>query len=147
MPTGERLAAVSAIALLVLMLLDWFGGRSAWQLRLADVMLLGVALFAVAIAAAGAAGRRPLAAERAAAALTVAGGLATGAIATLVLESSGGTIALVLSLAAACGVLAGGLMGRQGGGAGPSASGGTGRGVPPAASHPGRPFDREPPAA
>lgn len=107
---GERLAALAAVALALLMLLDWFGGRSAWQLRLIDVVLLGIALLAVGLAVAGAAGRRPEGRETAGLALTVGGGVAVGAVLTLVLESSGGTVPLVLSLLAALGILGGGVV-------------------------------------
>lgn len=107
---GERVAAASGVALALLMLLDWFGGRNAWQLELMDLVLLGIAVFAVAVAVTGGAGggtadRSPLALG-----LTVAGGVAVGAMLTLVVESSGGTVPLVASLGAAAGILVGGLL-------------------------------------
>jgi hypothetical protein len=92
------------------MLLDWFGGRNAWQLRLTDVVLLLIGAFAVVLAARGAAGRDRGPVEAVGIGLTVAGGVAVGVMLTLVLESSGGTVPLVLSLLAAAGILGGGLV-------------------------------------
>jgi hypothetical protein len=48
--SGELLAAVSAIGLLAIMFLDWFGGGSAWQtLTVGDVLLLAVAALALTL--------------------------------------------------------------------------------------------------
>lgn len=145
---GERLAAVSGAALVLLMLLDWFGGRNAWQLELTDLVLVAIAAFAVAVAVARGAGREPFGPAATGPALTVAGGVAVGAMLTLVLESSGGTVPLVLSLVAAGGILGGGLLAIRaaGGAAGPPAE------VRPSAVQPRtaparRSTDRTPPAS
>lgn len=98
------------MALALLMLLDWFGGRSAWQLKWIDLLLLAIALFAVAVAVARATGRDAIAPAALAATLTVAGAVAVGMMLTLVAESTGGTVPLVLSLGAATGILGGGLL-------------------------------------
>ncbi len=104
------------------MLFDWFGGRNAWQLRLMDVVLLAIAVFAVGLAVTGAVGRGRGEFEAAGLALTVAGGIAVGTMLTLVLESSGGTVPLVLSLLAALGILGGGLVELRGAGTGSASS-------------------------
>jgi hypothetical protein len=108
MAPGERLAAISGVALVLFMLFDWFGGNNAWQLKLMDLVLLAIAGLAVGLAVLGATGRGPV--ESAGLTLTVAGGVAVGTMLTLVLESSGGTVPLVLSLLATVGILGGGLV-------------------------------------
>ncbi len=48
--SGELLTAVSAVGLLVVMFLDWFGGGSAWEtLTIGDVLLLAVAVLALTL--------------------------------------------------------------------------------------------------
>ena len=48
--SGELLAAVSAIGLLVVSLLDWFGGRSAWEsLTIGRFLLVAVAALALTL--------------------------------------------------------------------------------------------------
>ena len=84
---GERLAAISGVALVLLMLLDWFGGANAWQLRFADLLLLAIAVLAIGLAASRVAGRAPAPDDTAAVALTAAGGVGVGVMLTLVLES------------------------------------------------------------
>lgn len=98
------------------MLVDWFGGANAWQLRYADLLLLAIALLAAGHAAARMAGRELAPDDTAAVALTAAGGVGVGVMLTLVLESSGGTVPLVLSLLATIGIMGGGLveLGRRG---------------------------------
>jgi hypothetical protein len=113
---GERLAAISGVALALLMLFDWFGGSNAWQLKWTDLLLVAIAVLAVAVALAGGTGRQPAEAEAAPLALTVAGAVALGVMVTLVAESTGGTVPLVLSLAAAAGILCGGLLALTGAG-------------------------------
>lgn len=105
---GERLAAISGVALVLFMLFDWFGGSNAWQLKLMDLVLFAIAVVAVGVAVLGATGRGRF--EAAGLALTVAGGVAVGTMLTLVLESSGGTVPLVLGLLATVGILGGGLV-------------------------------------
>ena len=157
---GLAVSAVSALFLLVLMLFDWFLGGSAWQLKWVDLLLFALAALAIAAAVARAVNRDPLPLETAGLLLLIAGAVAVGAMLTLVLESSGGTVPLVLSLVAAGGILAGGLLtfrsGAErpdGGGVGPSGSAGTraGRRAPaPAGGDPAgppRPFDHDTPAA
>jgi hypothetical protein len=47
---GELLAAVSAAGLLVVMFLEWFGGRSAWEsLTIGRILLVAVALLALTL--------------------------------------------------------------------------------------------------
>jgi hypothetical protein len=47
---GELLAAVSAIGLLGVMFMEWFGGRSAWEaLTIGDVLLVAVAGLALTL--------------------------------------------------------------------------------------------------
>jgi hypothetical protein len=126
---------VSGVALALLMLLDWFGGRNAWQLKWTDLLLLAIAVFAVAVALLRGAGREyggPVAAP--ALALTVAGAVAVGVMLTLTAESTGGTVPLVLSLAAAAGILCGGLL----------SVGGAGRQSPASTAPAGRPPVRDP---
>lgn len=106
---GSRVAAVSGVLLVVLMLFPWLGGASAWQLRLIDLVLLAIALAAVAVAVVEALGRAAWAPRAAALTVAVLGAVAVGAMLTLVLESTGGTVPLVLSLLAAAGILGGGL--------------------------------------
>ncbi len=156
---GLGLSAGSALLLLVLMLFDWFLGGSAWQLKWVDLLLFGLAALAIAAGVGRAVNREALPAEAAGLLLTVAGAVAVGAMLTLVLESSGGTVPLVLSLLAAGGILGGGLLTirspserSDGGGAGPrSAATRPARRSPPHADDgpagPPRPFDRDTPAA
>ena len=157
---GLALSAVSALLLLILMLFDWFLGGSAWQLKWVDLLLFALAALAIAAAVARAVNRDVLPLETAGLLLLVAGAVAVGAMLTLVLESSGGTVPLVVSLAAAGGILAGGLLtvrsGAEipdGGGVGSSGRPGTRpRRRPPATPGgdppgPPRPFDRDTPAA
>lgn len=106
---GVRVGAVSGVLLLVLMLFPWLGGASAWQLRLVDLLLLVIALAAVALVAVPALGRGAWDPDGTALALTVLGAVAVGVMLTLVLESTGGTVPLVLALFAAAGILGGGL--------------------------------------
>lgn len=48
--SGELLAAASAIGLLAVMFLDWFGGQSAWDaLTIGDVLLIAVAALALTL--------------------------------------------------------------------------------------------------
>jgi hypothetical protein len=48
--SGELLAAVSAVGLLVVMFLDWFGGRSAWEaLAIGRILLVALALLALTL--------------------------------------------------------------------------------------------------
>lgn len=157
---GLALSAVSALLLLILMLFDWFLGGSAWQLKWVDLLLFALAALAIAAAVARAVNRAVLPLETAGLLLLVAGAVAVGAMLTLVLESSGGTVPLVLSLVAAGGILAGGLLtvrsgaeSPDGGDVGSSGRPGTRpRRRPPATSGgdppgPPRPFDRDTPAA
>jgi hypothetical protein len=138
---GERVAAISALALLLLMLLDWFGGRNAWQLKWIDLVLFATALLVIALAVTEAIGREQVARDTAAVGLTVAGAGATGIMVAIVFESTGGTVPLVLALFASGGILYGGLLALR-----PpprsSALGGSLRGErpPPPES---RPFDRD----
>ncbi len=46
---GELLAAFSAAGLIVVMFLDWFGGRSAWELTIGRLLLVAVALLALTL--------------------------------------------------------------------------------------------------
>jgi hypothetical protein len=47
---GELLAAVSAVGLLVVMFLEWFGGRSAWEaLTIGRILLVAVAVLALTL--------------------------------------------------------------------------------------------------
>jgi hypothetical protein len=47
---GELLAAASAVGLLVVMFLDWFGGRSAWEaLAIGRVVLVALALLVLTL--------------------------------------------------------------------------------------------------
>jgi hypothetical protein len=47
---GELLAAVSAVGLLAVMFLEWFGGRSAWEaLTIGRILLVAVALLALTL--------------------------------------------------------------------------------------------------
>jgi hypothetical protein len=140
---GERVAAISALALLLLMLLDWFNGRSAWQLKWIDLVLFAIAVVAVALAVSQAIDREQVAREVSGIGLTVAGSVTVGIMVALVFESTGGTVPLVLSLFAAGGMLYGGLLAIRPR-ARSVAPGGPPRGerpVPPES----RPFDREPP--
>lgn len=107
---GERVAAISALALLLLMLLDWFGGRNAWQLKWIDLVLFGTAMLVIALAVTEAIGREQVARDSAAVGLTVAGAGTTGIMVAIVFESTGGTVPLVLSLFASGGMLYGGLL-------------------------------------
>jgi hypothetical protein len=107
---GTAVAAVSAALLVLLMLGDWFLGGSAWQLKWVDLLLFGLAALTIAAAVAHALRRDDLPREAAGLVLTLTGGVAVGVMLTLVLESTGGTVWLVLSLVAAIGVLVGGLV-------------------------------------
>jgi hypothetical protein len=50
MRSGELLAGASAAGLLVVMFLDWFGGRSAWEaLTIGRVLLVAVAALALTL--------------------------------------------------------------------------------------------------
>lgn len=109
--SGERFAAASALALLLLMLFDWFRGMSAWQLKWVDLMLFGIAVLTVALAVSEAMGRQQVRRDTAALLLLILGAVAAGAMLVLVLESTGGTVPLVASLLAAGGILYGGLLG------------------------------------
>ncbi|HEV2075597.1 MAG TPA: hypothetical protein VGR10_05115 [Thermoleophilaceae bacterium] len=124
---GVRVSAISGALLAILMLFTWFGGESAWQLRLVDLLLLVAALGAIGLALAAALGREPGGPLTAGLGLTVVGAVALGIMLTLVLESTGGTVPLVLSLLAAGGLLYGGLTALTGGGGG----------APPRAARPG----------
>jgi hypothetical protein len=47
---GELLAAVSAVGLLVVMFLEWFGARSAWEaLTIGRILLVAVAVLALTL--------------------------------------------------------------------------------------------------
>jgi len=141
------------------MLFDWFLGGSAWQLKWVDLLLFVLAALAVAVAVIRAVNREALPLEAAGLLLLLAGAVAVGAMLTLVLESSGGTVPLILSLVAAGGILGGGLLtvrspaldGRSDGGSGgrpSSAATRPARSSPaPADDGPAGPFDRGTPAA
>lgn len=107
---GERIAAASAVLLVILMFFAWFGGESGWQFKRIDVLLFLIAALAVATALAEALGRHPLSPRAKRLSLTVGGALALGVMITLVVESTGGTVPLVLALLAAAGILYGGLL-------------------------------------
>jgi hypothetical protein len=69
---GELLAGLSAVALLAVMFLDWFGGRSAWEaLTLGRVLLVAVAVLALTLVILTLAAR-PVAMAVSAAAITIA---------------------------------------------------------------------------
>src|SRR3954447_9505193 len=58
--TGERVAAIGGIALLVVSTLDWYGTRSAWEaFAVLDVVLALVALLAVVLVVLNATRRSP----------------------------------------------------------------------------------------
>ncbi len=153
------LSAASALLLLILMLFDWFLGGSAWQLKWVDLLLLALAALAIAAAVGRALNREAVQLDAAGLVLTVAGAVALGTMLTLVLESSGGTVPLVLSLVAAGGILGGGLLtlrppsGRSDGNDDAPRSSAThpARGslapVDDGPAGPPRPFDRDTPAA
>jgi hypothetical protein len=101
---------MSAVLLLLLMLGDWFLGGSAWQLKWVDLLLFGLAALTTATAVAHALRRDDFPRDAAGLVLTLTGAVAVGVMLTLVLESSGGTVWLVLSLVAAIGILVGGLV-------------------------------------
>jgi hypothetical protein len=147
---GERVAAASAVALVLMMFFDWLGGRGGWQFKYVDLLLFLIAILAIALVTARAAGRGPILPEAEGLALTVGGGVALGIMLTLVLESTGGTVFLVLGLAAAAGILYGGIAARGEGRGTAEHTGGRrpgARGAPRAPGTSARPFDREPPAA
>jgi hypothetical protein len=69
--SGELLASVSAIGLLAVMFLDWFGGRSGWEaLTIGRVALVAVALLALTLVALTVTAR-PVAMAGSAASITV----------------------------------------------------------------------------
>jgi hypothetical protein len=69
--SGELLAGASAVGLLVVMFLDWFGGRSAWEaLTIGRILLVAVALLALTLALLTLAAR-PVAMAASAASITV----------------------------------------------------------------------------
>jgi hypothetical protein len=69
--SGELLAGVSAVGLLVVMFLDWFGGRSAWEaLTIGRILLVAVALLALTLVVLTLAAR-PVAMAASAASITV----------------------------------------------------------------------------
>jgi len=68
---GELLAGASAVGLLVVMFLDWFGGRSGWEaLTIGRMLLVAVALLALTLVVLTLAAR-PVAMAASAAAITV----------------------------------------------------------------------------
>jgi hypothetical protein len=68
---GEMLALVSAVGLVVVMFLEWFGGRSAWEtLTIGDALLLAVAALALTVVVLTVTAR-PVAMAASAAAITV----------------------------------------------------------------------------
>jgi hypothetical protein len=68
---GELLAGASAVVLLVVMFLDWFGGRPAWEaLTIGRVLLVVVALLALTLVVLTL-GARPVAMAASAASITV----------------------------------------------------------------------------
>lgn len=143
----ERVAAISGLLLAILMFFGWFVTGSAWQtLARADIALLLLALAPVAVALAYALDRLPAPPESVSLLLAVGGAVAVGIMLVLVVESSGGTVPLVLALLAAGGILYGGVAGLRA----PSPGGG---GRPPRRSRAGSErepagfYDREPPAA
>ncbi len=124
---------------MILMFFGWFVSGSAWEtLSRLDLVLLLVALIAIGIPLAYALDRGPARPEAASLALTVAGGIAFGIMLALVLESTGGTFPLVLSLLATGAILLGGATGLTGGASGPS---------PASDRRSVDPYDRRPPAA
>jgi hypothetical protein len=68
---GELMAGASAAGLLVVMFLDWFGGRSAWEaLTIGRILLVAVALLALTLVVLTLAAR-PVAMATSAASITV----------------------------------------------------------------------------
>ena len=68
---GELLAGASAVSLLVVMFLDWFGGRSAWEaLTIGRILLVAVVLLALTLVVLTLAAR-PVAMAASAASITV----------------------------------------------------------------------------
>ena len=69
--SGELLAGASAVGLLVVMFLDWFGGRPAWEaLTIGRVPLVALALLALTLVVLTL-GARPVAMAASAASITV----------------------------------------------------------------------------
>lgn len=148
---GLVVSAASALALLLLMLFDWFLGGSAWQLKWVDLLLFGLAAVTVAAAVAQAVRPEELPGQAAGLLLTLTGAIAVGVMLTLVLESTGGTVWLVLSLLVSGGILAGGLLALRpelpGGGEGRSRSARRSPGRPDTPPQSPRLFDRDEPVA
>jgi hypothetical protein len=69
--SGELMAGASAVGLLAVMFLDWFGGRSAWEaLTIGRILLVAVAVLALTVLALTLAAR-PVAMAASAASITV----------------------------------------------------------------------------
>jgi hypothetical protein len=105
--SGELLAGASAVGLLVVMFLDWFGGRSAWEaLTIGRVVLVALAALALTLVVL-AVTARPVAMACSAASITV-GVAALAALLLLyriVVDEPGPDAGAAIGLAAYLGLL------------------------------------------
>jgi hypothetical protein len=106
---GETIAAASGIALFVFLFFNWFGPLSAWEsFDVVDLVLAVLALWAIAIAGAKAAGMHLPGGDSSGTALARTGLVATSITLTFVLEGDQRKVGLWLAFVASIGILYGG---------------------------------------
>lgn len=107
---GERIAAVSGVALVGLLFASWLEDANAWELfDIVDVLLLLLALAAVALPLAKATGREPGSAAAMPAILTRIGIVTLTITATFLIEGENLEAGIFLAVLASAGILYGGI--------------------------------------
>ncbi len=107
---GERIAAVSGVALFGLMFASWLENESAWQLfDIVDVLLAVLALAALALPLARAMGREPGSRASVPAILTRIGIVTLTITATFLIEGESLEVGIFLAVLASAGILYGGI--------------------------------------
>ncbi len=107
---GERIAAVSGVALFGLLFASWLEDASAWQLfDIVDVLLAVLALAALALPLARAAGSGPRSRASIPAILTRIGIVTLTITATFLIEGENLEVAIFLAVLASAGILYGGI--------------------------------------
>ena len=107
---GERIAAVSGVALFGLLFASWLENENAWQLfDIVDVLLVVLALAAVVLPVAKAMGREPGSRASTPAMLTRIGIVTLTITATFLIEGENLELGIFLAVLASAGILYGGL--------------------------------------
>ena len=107
---GERIAAVSGVALLGLLFASWLENENAWQLfDIVDVLLVVLALAAVALPLLKTLGREPGSRASMPAILTRIGIVTLTITATFLIEGENLEVGIFLAVLASAGILYGGI--------------------------------------